>query len=74
MRDEVLRVLQVEGVDAGEVRVEVERDGDTASVMVRTEHPLDERVANTVATRVHAIDAKGAWPTKKLGVAVGLIG
>ena len=74
MRDEVLRILAVEGVDAGEVRVEVVRDGDTAQVMIRTEHALDERVANTVATRVHAVDASSAWPTKKLGVAVGRIG
>ena len=74
MRDEVLRVLVTEGVDAGEVQVQVVREGDTAQVMIRTEHPLDEKVANTVATRVHAVDAKGSWPTKKLGVAVGLIG
>lgn len=73
MRDEVLRILATEGVDAGEVRVEVERQGDTANVMIRTEHELDERVANTVATRVHAVDAKSPWPTKKLGVAVGRI-
>jgi hypothetical protein len=71
LRDEVLRVLAVEGVDAGEVRVEVRRDGDTAEVMVRTERPLDERVANTVATRVHAVDRTGSWPTTKLAVAVG---
>jgi hypothetical protein len=71
MRDEVLRLLAVEGVDAGEVRVEVVRHGDTAEVMIRTEHPLDERLANTVATRVHAVDRTGSWPTTKLGVAVG---
>lgn len=71
MRDEVLRLLAVEGVDAGEVRVEVVRSGDTAEVMIRTERPLDERLANTVATRVHAVDRAGSWPTTKLGVAVG---
>lgn len=74
LRAEALRVLAVEGVDAGQVEVEVLRDGDTAQVLVRTEHPLDEKVANTVATRVHAVDARSTWPTSKLGVAVGRIG
>jgi hypothetical protein len=74
MRAEILRLLAVEGVDAGEVQVDVERDGDTATVMIRTEHPLDERLANVVATRAHAVDGASAWPTKKLAVAVGPLG
>ena len=68
---EARRVLAVEGVDAGEVRVEIQRDGDTAHILVRTEHALDEAVANRVATRVHAVDQQGSWPTSKVGVAVG---
>lgn len=68
---EARRVLEVEGIDAGEVTVEVTRDGDTAHVLVRTERPVPEQVANTIATRVHAVDQRGSWPTTKLGVAVG---
>jgi hypothetical protein len=68
---EVRRVLEVEGIDAGEVQVEVTRDGDTAHIVVRTERPVTERVANTIATRVHAVDQRASWPTTKLSVAVG---
>lgn len=68
---EARRVLEVEGVDAGAVEVEVTRDGDTAHIVVRTERPVPDHVANTIATRVHAVDQQGSWPTTKLGVAVG---
>lgn len=67
---EVRRVLAVEGIDAGEVRVDVSRDGDLAHLTVRTELSLDARVSGVVATRVHAVDAGGAWPTTKVAVAV----
>ena len=67
---EARRLLEVEGIDAGEVRVDVSRDGDLAHLTVRTELSLDARVSGVVATRVHAVDAGGAWPTTKVAVAV----
>lgn len=71
---EANRLLESEGVDAGEVQVQVIRDGDTAHIQIRTEKEVSESVANALATRVHAMDAKGSWPTSKVGVAVGRIG
>ncbi|MCB1030162.1 MAG: hypothetical protein KDA95_02420, partial [Acidimicrobiales bacterium] len=57
---EARRVLAIEGVDGGEVTVEVHRESDVAKITVTTEHQLDERVAGIVATRVHAVDSGGA--------------
>jgi hypothetical protein len=68
---EAIRVLEVEGVDGGEVQVQIQREGDTAHIVVLTEHELPEVTANRVATRVHAVDQQGSWPTSKVGVAVG---
>jgi hypothetical protein len=70
MAAEVRRVLQVEGIDGGEVRVDVVREGDTAHALVHLEQPVPERVAGIIATRVHAVDQQGSWPTTKLAVAV----
>ena len=64
-------MIEAEGVDAGEVRIDVERDGTLALVMIRTERPLPVDVANAVATRLHAVDQRGSWPTTKLSVGVG---
>jgi hypothetical protein len=65
---EVERLVALEGVDAGAIDVTVERFGDLAAVTVRTEHPLPQRVIGVVATRVHAVDQVGSWPTTKLSV------
>lgn len=73
LRVEVARVLALEGIDAGDFDVEVRREGTTAQVMVRTQEPLPIAVANTIATRLHAVDQHGAWPTTKLSVSVGLL-
>ena len=55
------------------VEVEVRRDGTTARILLRTEVPLEVGLANSIATRLHAVDATGAWPTSKLSVAVGTL-
>jgi hypothetical protein len=68
---EVRRVLEVEGVDAGQVAVEVTREGDDAHILIRTEHEVSESLAGTLATRAHAVDQQGSWPTSKVAVAVG---
>lgn len=73
LQAEAERVLATEGVDAGEVRVEVRRDGTTARILLRTEVPLEVGLANSIATRLHAVDAAGSWPTSKLSVAVGTL-
>ncbi len=73
IRAEAERVLAVEGVDAGRVDVDVAREGDTAHITIRTERPVDERVGGVLATRAHAVDQKGSWPTSKVGVAVATI-
>lgn len=70
LRAEVERLLASLDVDAGAVEVEVVRRGDTADVTVRTQQPLDPRLAGAVAARVHAIDGTGSWPTSKLTVAL----
>lgn len=67
---EAKRLLEAEGVEAGEVTVEVTRDGTTAHLTIRTEREVSEAVANALATRVHAVDAKGSWHTTKVSVAV----
>jgi hypothetical protein len=71
---EVERLVAIEGVDAGEVQVTVERSGDLATVSVRTERPLPEGLAGVIATRIHAVDQLGSWPTTKLGIDVSSIG
>lgn len=68
---EVQRLIDLEGVDVGEVAVEVEREGAIAHVRVRTDRPLPTGLAGTVATRVHAVDQEGTWPTGKLSVSFG---
>lgn len=70
--DEARRVLEVEGIDAGQVQVEVHRVDDTARIVVRTERALSEATAGIVATRVHACDATGTWPTTKVAVSVAI--
>jgi hypothetical protein len=70
---EIERLLEVEGVDAGRVEVDVLRDGDTAHITIRTEREVDEAVAGKLATRAHAVDQRGAWPTSKVGVAVATL-
>lgn len=67
---EARRLLTLEGVDAGHVAVEVVRDAETARIVVRTERPVAEGPAGRVATRLHALDATGSWPTTKVSVAV----
>lgn len=74
LRAEVQRLLEVEQVDAGGFDVEVRRDGTAATVLVRTGQPLPIEVANTIATRIHAVDQRSSWPTSKLSVSVGLLG
>ena len=71
LRAEVVRVLETEGVDAGAIDVQVDRAGDTAHITIRTELEVSEGLANVLATRVHAVDQKGSWPTTKVGVSVG---
>ncbi|MFN8017587.1 MAG: hypothetical protein U0P45_05640 [Acidimicrobiales bacterium] len=71
LRAEVRRVLAAECVDAGAIDVEVERTGDTAHIAIRTELEVNEGLANVLATRVHAVDQTGSWPTTKVGVSVG---
>lgn len=71
---EARRLLEVEGIDAGEVRVDVTRDGDDARIVVWTERPVPDHVANAIATRVHAVDRAGTWPTTRVAVAVGALG
>jgi hypothetical protein len=71
LRAEVERLLRLEGLDPEGVRVTVARNGSTARVHVVAETPLDERVSGLIATRVHAVDRTGAWPTTTLDVAVG---
>lgn len=68
---EAARLLETEGVDAGELRVDVTREGATAHITIRTEHEVSDAIANALATRVHAVDAQGSWPTDKVSVAVG---
>lgn len=70
LRAEVRRVLAAECVDAGAIDVEVDRDGDTAHITIRTELPVNDGLANVLATRVHAVDQTGSWPTTKVGVSV----
>jgi hypothetical protein len=70
---EAERLLEVEGVDAGRVEVDVLREGDTAHITIRTEHDVDEGLAGRLATRAHAVDQRGSWPTSKVGVAVATI-
>lgn len=67
---EARRLCDLEGVDAGHVSVEVRRDAETARIVVRTERPVDDAVAGRLATRLHALDATGSWPTSKVSVAV----
>jgi hypothetical protein len=71
LRAEVERLLRLEGLDPGGVTVTVARDGSTARVRVSADAELDERVAGLIATRMHAVDRTGAWPTTTLDVAVG---
>ena len=73
LREEAARLLEVEGIDAGDLDVEVRREGTTAHVVIRTSSPLPIEVANAIATRMQAIDQRGSWPTSKLSVSVGLL-
>ncbi len=72
--DEARRVIALEDVDAGAVHVIVRREGDTAHVRVLTDHVLPTSLAGTVATRLHAIDQRGSWPTTKFAVSFGTVG
>ncbi len=65
---EVERVIALEGEDVGDVSVSVVRRGDLAVVTVRTDRALPKRLAGVVATRIHAVDQVGSWPTTKLSV------
>ena len=70
LQREAERVLEAEGADAGKVQVSVVRDGDAAHVVVRSEREVPETVAGVLATRLHAVDATGSWPTTKLSVSL----
>ena len=71
---EARRVIALEGEHPGAVHVVVRRDGDTAHVRVLTDRPLSASVLGTVATRLHAVDGRGSWPTTKLAVSFGHVG
>ncbi len=68
LQAEAERVIALEGVDVGSVEVTVDRDGDLAAVTVRTERPVPKDLAGVMATRIHAVDQVGTWPTAKLSV------
>ena len=65
---EVERIIALEGEDVGTVDVSVARRGELAVVTVRSERELPKRLAGVVATRIHAVDQVGSWPTTKLSV------
>jgi hypothetical protein len=67
---EVRRLVDLRGVDVGEVSVSVHRHGDDARISVHTERPLPPGLASTVAMRVHAVDLRGTWPTTRLDIGV----
>ncbi len=67
-------MIELEDVDAGAVHVTVRREGDTAHVRVLTDHELPTTLAGTVATRLHAVDQGGSWPTTKFAVSFGTVG
>jgi hypothetical protein len=72
--EEARRVIAHEDVDAGAVHVTVRREGDTAHVRVLSDRPIPTSVAGTVATRLHAVDQRGSWPTTKFAVSFGTVG
>ncbi|WP_421121753.1 hypothetical protein ACE2AJ_10055 [Aquihabitans daechungensis] len=72
--DEARRVIAREDVDAGAVHVTVRREGDTAHVRVLTDRSLPTSLAGTIATRLHAVDQRGSWPTTKFAVSFGTVG
>lgn len=70
LRDEVVRLLEAEGLDGSGADVRVARTGDRAHVTITPATPVPVRLVGTLATRVHAVDAKGSWPTSMLDVEV----
>ncbi len=70
LRDEVVRLLEAEGLDGSGAEVRITRHGDRAQITVVPATPVPVRLVGALATRVHAVDAKGTWPTSMLDVEV----